>query len=215
MIFCSPSLKALPGVATTNLFNPAEVRMLPNGPVKELETQTHFVAILSLGIPSTIPRTSFFVETIWMPFASDNMNTFTGYSAADLEDADDVDANLPSLEFGTSLALLKPKTTSGWLAVNMNVIDQVSPAAEPEDAREYTHKLSLELNTTLGIFNWLPKGNWLRNVTAYATLGYVATGIPDEGDEIPKNTRVFLEDASPWSFWSGLAIPIAPIAPQP
>ena len=215
MLFCSPSLKALPSVAATNLFTPARVRMLPSGPTKELEPNASFAAILQVAIPSTIPRTSFFAEIIWLPFTSDNTNTFTGYSAADLENADDIDANLPTLEFGASFALLRPKTTRGWLAVNLDVIDQIGPAAEPEDAREYTHKLDLELDATLGIFEWLPKGNWLRNVTAYATLDYVATGIPDEGDEIPKDTRIFLEDASPWSFWSGLVIPIAPIAPQP
>lgn len=215
MLFCSPSLTALPSVVVTNLFGPASVRRLPNGPVNELNTEAHFAAILNVGIPSTIPRTSFFFEAIWLPFVGDDMNTFTGYTASDLEDADEVAANLPVLEFGVSFALIRPKTTNGWFGLSLDVIDQLSPAAEPEDAREYTHKLDLNLNAALGIFNWLPKGSWFRNVKAYGTLDYLATGIPDEGDEIPKNVRVFLKDASPWSFWSGLVIPIAPIAPQP
>lgn len=215
MLFCGPSFQFLPSVAVTNLFDPATVRLLPDGPEKELESEAHPAVALNVGIPSTIPRTSFFFQAIWLPFAGDDQNTFTGYTASDLEDADEISANLPVLEFGASFTILKRPTTSGWLGLKLNVMDQFGPAGEPEDAREYTHKLNLELDASFGIFNWVSRGNWFRNVTAYAALNYLVTGLPDEGDEIPKGVRVFQGDASPWSFWTGLVIPIAPIAPQP
>jgi hypothetical protein len=93
------------------------------------------------------------------------------------------------------------------------VIDQLQPAAQPNDARAYKHNLDLELHGVFGIFNWLPQGNWLKNVTAYVLLDYLVTGLPQEGDVVPKGEQLFLEDASPWSFWTGLVIPVAPLKP--
>lgn len=44
-------------------------------------------------------------------------------------------------------------------------------------------------------------------------MDYVATGLPDEGDEVPQGEQVFLEDESPWTFYAGLVIPVAPLDP--
>ncbi len=69
----------------------------------------------------------------------------------------------------------------------------IETIAEPDDASAYTHKLDLELGAGLGLFNWLPKGNWLKNVTGYVTLDYLVTGLPDEGDEAPQGALLYLE----------------------
>lgn len=63
----------------------------------------------------------------------------------------------------------------------------MSPAAQPDDARSYTHKLQLGWAGSWSIFKWLPKNNWLRNMTLSTSLQYVATGLPEEGDEVSKN----------------------------
>jgi hypothetical protein len=42
----------------------------------------------------------------------------------------------------------------------------------------YTHKLNLELDTAVAVFNRLPTGHWLRDVEIEGSLDYVATGLP-------------------------------------
>lgn len=217
MLLCAPKFTFLPSFTAQNLFDRATLVRLRNGlPVETVEQEAHtnFAMIFDVVIPSTIPRTSFFVELIWLPFADARENVFTGFAADDLEDAGDIGANAVILEFAVQFELLRTRLTNGWLAVDLDVIDQFGPAAQPDDERHYTHKLDLELDATFGIFNWMPKDNWLSNVKAYATLDFLVSGLPGAGDEVPKGERRFLEDASPWSFWAGLVIPVAPIAPN-
>jgi len=78
----------------------------------------------------------------------------------------------------------------------------------PEFKVEPTHKLNLELDTSLSVFNWLPEGRSLRGVELEGSFDYVASGLPKAG-EIANGTR-FLDDASPWSFSIVVVIPVAP-----
>lgn len=215
MLFCSPKLTFLPSVTFVPAFRHATVATLRNGvPVDtmEVETKAEPAAVLSLGIPSTLPRTRFFVTVYWLPFADARENAFTEYTADEL-DEEAVAANSPVLEVGASFTLLEKSRTNGWLSLDGSVLDQFGPAAEPAAESDYTHKLALELQATASVFRWLSKDNWLRNVEAYATLDYTATGLPDEGDVVPDGERLWLEDAGPWQVWVGLVVPVAPIAP--
>lgn len=70
------------------------------------------------------------------------------------------------------------------------------------------HKLNLELDTSLSVFNWLPEGRWLRGVDLEGSLDYVATGLARTGDDIG-GVRL-LDQASPWSLSIVCVLPIAP-----
>ena len=212
LILCTPKIVAQPGLVVTSAFEQPEVRMLATNEVVELESETHFVMIISAQIPTTIPRTTLFTQVQWMPFAGTGSNPFTGYTADELGE-DEVRDNPFVYELGASFTALKTAETDGWLALSAIVADQIGPAAEPDDAAIYTHKLIFSGNATISIFNWLPKDNWLSNVAAYTALDYVATGLPDTGDEVPDGARVFLDDASPWSWYAGVSLPIAPLEP--
>jgi hypothetical protein len=87
------------------------------------------------------------------------------------------------------------------------VVDKFSAAERPTDRRAYTHKLNLELDTSVSIFNWLPEGRWLRGVELEGSLDYVATGLARAGDRI--NGDRYLEDANPWSFSIVFVVPVA------
>jgi hypothetical protein len=89
------------------------------------------------------------------------------------------------------------------------VVDKFSAAERASDGRAYTHKLNLELDTSVSIFNWLPEGRWLRGVQLEGSLDYVATGLPRRNDEID-GVR-FLDNASPWSFSLVFVVPVAPM----
>jgi len=88
------------------------------------------------------------------------------------------------------------------------VVDKFSPAGRPTDRRAYTHKLNLELDTSLSVFKWLPEDRWLRGVELEGSLDYVATGLPRAGDRV--DGRTFVEKASPWSFSIVFVLPVAP-----
>jgi hypothetical protein len=89
------------------------------------------------------------------------------------------------------------------------VVDKFSSAERPTDRRAYTHKLNLELDTAVSIFNWLPEGRWLRGVELEGSLDYAATGLPKAGDRIDGGR--YLDRASPWSFSVVFVLPIAPL----
>lgn len=98
---------------------------------------------------------------------------------------------------------------------HFDVIDKLSPAAQPDDDRLFTHKLNFELDAAAAflVFSRLPEGSWLRNVEVEGSLDYVATGLPGAGDEVPAGEQLFLEDASPWGVSALLVVPVAPLDP--
>ena len=104
---------------------------------------------------------------------------------------------------------LPGERTGGWVGSHVDVVDKFSSAERPTDRRAYTHKLNLELDTSVSIFNWLPEGRWLRGVELEGSLDYVATGLPKAGDII--DGRRFVDKASPWSFSLVFVLPVAPM----
>lgn len=214
-VLCTPELKFEPTVTVENLFDPPRVVELEDGvpgDTVRLERETAFEMIFALDVPTEIPRVGLTLEAIWTPFEGTSENLFTGRTAEELGE-EEVTANPVELEAEVNLALLTPDETGGWLDVHFDVIDKLSPAAQPDDDRLFTHKLNFELDAALIVFNWLPEENWLRNVEVEGSLDYVATGLPEAGDEVPAGEQVFVDDASAWSFSALLVVPVAPLDP--
>lgn len=209
-ILCAPQLTVEPGVQVARVFGSTTVGQLPSGDVLELPREVEPVMIVSVEVPTEIPRISLALSLQWTPFAEDDDNPYTGYTADQLG-VEAIDANAAIADMGVSFQLLSFNQTKGVYATNLNLLDQFSPAREPDDARFLTHKLQLEWEGRWGIFKWLSKENYLHDVVLYTTLEYVATGLPDEQDEIPRGERVYLEDASPWGYYTGLRFPLAPL----
>ena len=185
-VLCTPEFKVEPTITFSNLFGSPRI-MRDDGSIYEEPRDTAFELILSLGLPTRASWLEFTVEAIVLPFDRDST---------------------PELEFETNFIWLPGERTRGWVSSHFDVVDKFSSAERPTDRRAYTHKLNLELDTAVSIFNWLPEGRWLRGVELEGSLDYVATGLPKAGDSI--NGGRYLDRASPWSFSVVFVLPIAP-----
>ena len=183
---CAPEFNVEPTITFTTLFNAPRI-IMDDGPTMRDRRETDFELILSFGLPTRIPWLAFTVEAIFLPFDADST---------------------PELEFETTFVWLPAERTRGWLSSHFDVVDKLSPAERPGDRRAYTHKLNFELDTSVAMFNWLPKG-WLRGVELEGSLDYVATGLPKTGDRV--GSIQFVDKASPWSFSVVFVLPIAPL----
>jgi hypothetical protein len=168
------------------LFGSPRVDSEDGFPSREGRT-TEFELILSMDLPTRVPWFGFTIEAIFLPFEREAT---------------------PELEFEANFTWLPSERTRGWVSSHVDVVDKFSAAERPGDRRAYTHKLNLELDTSLALFNWLPDGRWLRGVELEGSLDYVATGLPTAGDRV--GGLRFLDDASPWSFSLVFVLPIAP-----
>ncbi|MCA1561635.1 MAG: hypothetical protein LC753_04745 [Acidobacteria bacterium] len=185
-VLCTPEFKVEPTFTFTNLFGSPRI-VHDDGTVSREGRGPEFEVILSLGLPTRISWLEFTVEGIFLPF--DRNST-------------------PELEFETNFIWLPGERTRGWISSHFDVVDKFSPAERPTDRRAYRHKLNLELDTSVSIFNWLPEGRWLRGVELEGSLDYVATGLPRAGDRT--NGGRYLDKASPWSFSVVFVVPVAP-----
>ena len=185
-VLCAPEFQVEPTITFTNVFGSPRITG-DDGSVTREPRETEFEVILSLGLPTRLRWLEFTVEAI-LPFDRDST---------------------PELEFETNLVWLPGERTRGWVSSHFDVVDKFSSAERPTDRRAYTHKLNLELDTSVSIFNWLPEGRWLRGVELEGSLDYVATGLPKAGDII--DGRRFVDKASPWSFSLVFVLPVAPM----
>lgn len=185
-ILCAPEFKVEPTVTITNVFgSPRTVG--EDGTARREPVGTEFEIIFSVGLPTRVPWLEFTVEGIFLPF--DREST-------------------PELEFEANFIWLPAERTRGWVSSHVDIVDKFSAAERPTDRRAYTHKLNLEIDTSVSLFNWLPEGRWLRDVELEGSLDYVATGLPRTGDRV--DGLRFLDKASPWSFSIVFVLPIAP-----
>jgi hypothetical protein len=184
---CAPEFHVEPTITFTNLFGTPRVTADDRIVTRE-PRDTEFEVILSLGLPTRGRWLEFTVEAIFLPFDRDST---------------------PELEFESNFVWLPGERTRGWVSSHFDVVDKFSSAERPTDRRAYTHKLNLELDTSVSIFNWLPEGRWLRGVELEGSLDYVATGLPKAGDII--DGRRFVDKASPWSFSLVFVLPVAPM----
>ena len=209
---CAPELKIEPTATVESLFAPGRFEVVGDDAAvieaSQEERERVFELILAVGIPTTIPRVGFTVETIFVPFGETDLHPFTGATADRIGPIRD---NGIEVEFELNLDLVTPEQTDGWVESHFDIVDKFSPGARPGSTSVYTHKLNFELDTAFLIFNGLPDGNWLRNVEAEVSLDYVATGIPKAGDDF--GSVRWLTDASPWSISFVAVLPFAPLAP--
>jgi hypothetical protein len=186
-VLCAPEFNVEPTITFSNLFGSPRIAG-EDGIVARERRETEFEIILSLGLPTRVRWLEFTVEAIFLPFDRDST---------------------PELEFETNLVWLPGERTRGWVSSHVDIVDKFSSAERPTDRRAYTHKLNLELDTSVSIFNWLSEGRWLRGVEIEGSLDYVASGLPKRGDVI--GGRRYLDDASPWSFSVVFVLPVAPM----
>ena len=186
-VLCAPKFHVEPTITFTNVFGSPRITGGDGIGARE-PRETEFEVILSLGLPTRVRWLEFTVEAIFLPFDPDST---------------------PELEFETNFVWLSGERTGGWVSSHFDIVDKFSSAERPTDRRAYTHKLNLELDTSVSIFNWLPEGRWLRGVELEGSLDYVATGLPKAGDII--DGRRYIDKAGPWSFSVVFVLPVAPM----
>lgn len=187
-VLCEPALKLEPTVTVGNLIAPARVQDVTTGDTSTLPREAGLEVILALGIPTQVPRVKLTLESIFP-----------------------IPGSQPELEAELNLMLLTAEMTGGWVEAHFDIVDKLSPGERPGSEGSYTHKLDLELDVAFLAFNWLPRGNWLRNVELEASLDYLVTGLPRRGDVF--DAKRYLDDASGWSVSFLLVLPLAPLAP--
>jgi len=210
---CAPALTLQPAAIISHIIDRPRVRDLTTNTVTLLPKTTNLIIQAVLAAPTAIPRTSLLASFQWLPTAATGSNPFTEYTASELGTT--IHENEPSITLGALIALLKPRETMGWFGANGYIADNFGPAQKSSDANAYTHKLDVGLSALVNIFNWLPRGTWLRHAQAVVTLDYIATGLPKAGEDVPKGERVFLTDARPAKLLLGLSLPLAPLNPKP
>jgi len=182
---CAPDFKVEPTFTIANLVDRHRIVRVPGGQVERVTRKGSFELILALGIPTTVPRLEFTVESIL------------------IQGGEPVE-----LEFETNVILIAPEHTGGWVESHFDIVDKYSPGKRPANLDRYTHKLNVELDTALSLFRWLPPGHWLRGIEIEGSLDYVATGLARAGDRVGDDA--YLDHESPWSFSFVLVVPIAP-----
>ncbi len=182
---CAPEFKAEPTITFGNVFGRG--RIARDGTGARQARGVDFELILATDVPTRLSWLGFSAEAIFLPF--------------------DADAT-PELEFEAKFYWLHGSRTGGWISSHVDVVDKFSPNERPDIRRAYTHKLNLELDTSVAPFNRLPEGRWLRGVEVEASLDYVASGLPRAGDDTDDGR--LLGSASPWSISLVVVLPIAP-----
>jgi hypothetical protein len=199
-------------VIVSHLLGDPEVQSLADGSVENLPSTTNFEIILDLGVPTAVERLSLFTTIQWLPTAGAPANPFTEYTASQLGTSE-VRANIPSITLGARYTALKSSQTGGWVSLTPYAGDLFSRAGRPDSKSDYTHKLDLGIIAAIAPFSRLNSESYLHNLKLYATLDWVATGLPHAGDEIPQGERVFLTGARATSLILGVSAPLAP--PEP
>ena len=206
---CSPTLSFDIAANVSHIGMSPKVRSLSTGAVTSLPSTTNSELLLVISAPTAIPRTSLFTSVQWLPTANARRNPFTEYTASEIGDQS-IRANTLSATFGLSVTAIDDKLTKGWGTLAVYAGDLFSNAARPDDGSEYTHKLDLGLNATAKPFSRVsPKYTWVHGVSAFAILDLVATGLPKAGDEVPRGTRTFVDNAHALSLIFGIGLPLS------
>jgi hypothetical protein len=205
---CAPELKIEPTWTIENLG--ARPRVEIDGQVERAARETVFELIFALDVPTTIPRVGLTLEAIFIPFHGTSVHPFTGATAAEAG-RNEIRDNGIEIEAELNLDLFGTEQTGGWVSSHVDIVDQVSPGKTPRVGSVYTHKLDLEWDTAVHVFNRLRQGHWLRNVELEVSLDYLATGLPKAGDLVAGER--FLDKASPWSLSFVMVVPLAPLVP--
>jgi hypothetical protein len=139
---------------------------------------TEFNARFVTAIPLAIDRTTLVGIIQWTPFA---------------DNAAGGNANAPAFVYGPVINVLDQK----YWSFDVDGLFSYSPAATGNS--DYTHKFLVEGDFFLKVGRMMnAKSNW-GNLSAYAMLAYVVSGLPDG---VEARDRVVL--------LSGLSLPLAP-----
>ena len=190
-VLCEPDLKVEPTFTWENLFKAPRIEETDeqgNTVVQRAPRERVFETVIAVGVPTTIPRTSFTFEVIVKPF---------------------VKGASPELETELNLHWLRSEDTGGWVSSHFDIIDKYSPGGRPHNADRYTHKLNLELDTAVPFLKWTNKP-WLSEIEIEGSLDYVASGLPRAGDRF--GNAMYLDNASRWSFSLVFVLPLAPLS---
>lgn len=190
-VLCEPDVKVEPTFSWENLFKApriAETDDQGNTVIQRAPRERVFETVIAVGVPTTIPRTSFTFEVIVKPF---------------------VKGASPELETEWNLHWLRSEDTGGWVSSHFDIIDKYSPGGRPHNTDRYTHKLNLELDTAVPFLKWTKKP-WLSDIEIEGSLDYVASGLPRAGDRFGNVT--YLDNASRWSFSLVFVLPLAPLS---
>ena len=176
----APVMAQDPGNDETGFFR-APVFVLQPGlvtPFSEGAT-TEFNARVVTAIPLAIPRTTLVGIVQFTPFADKALGG---------------KANSPSFVYGPVVNLINQRLWS----FDVDGLFAYGPAATGND--DYTHKFLVEGDFSFKLGNALSSGNsqW-NNLSVYAFLAYVVTGLPDE---VESRDLMFL--------LTGLSLPLAP-----
>mgnify|MGYP001101279739 CR=1 FL=1 len=212
-LFLGPvELKFEPTYTIENFIKPPRIKSISQTGTPSVEqtgTEQVFEMIFSFGIETAIPRVGLTFETMWKPFTKTDENLFTGGTSTDL--GTEINDNYPEIESELNFSLFTFEQTRGWSDAHFDIVDKFSPAKRPYDKRNYTHKLNFELDIAFGIFQWIKKDCWLRDVELETSFDYIATGLPKKGDIFPEQGIEYLDNACPWAVSFLVVIPIAPL----
>lgn len=209
---CKPQLLLQPGLIRTHVINGPRVKSLSTGAITRIPGQTSSLIVLTGTAKTAIPLTSVFFDVSWLPNATAHANPYTQYTASEVG-AQNIRANSPAVDMGAFVSVLPKTKTDGLLTINLQVADQFSAAAQPNDQSGYTHKLDLTAIGDWSLFSRLGIP-YLKNVDVLTVFDYVATGLPKKGDEVPLGERVFLDNAHSASLELQLSFPLAPLFPK-
>jgi len=209
---CKPQLLFQPGLIRTHVITGPRVRSLTTSAITRIEGQTSSLIVFTGTAKTAIPLTSIFFNVSWLPNATAHANPYTQYTASEVG-AQNIRANSPAFDLGAFVSVLPKTKTHGLLTINVQVADQFSAAAQPNDQSEYTHKLDLTAIGDWSLFSRLGIP-YLENVDILTAFDYVATGLPKAGDQVPLGERVFLDDAHSASLMLQLSFPLAPLFPK-
>jgi hypothetical protein len=201
--FCQPEIEITPAITINNLLFRARVAELPDGVPQRETRETEFEFVLAADIPTRFPRLEFSIETHWTPFSNTDANPFTRRTADDLG-ASAIRDDPVELEFKSQFTLITEDQTSDWVARHFDLVDNFSAAQRPADRSTYTHKLDFEFDTSVSVFNWLPQERkWLRNIAVESLIDYMASGLPNAGDEVGGNSisTMQADGRSRWPLW--------------
>lgn len=209
-LVCTPDLAFEPTLSFENLAGGHRTATLQDGLAVDTvaaDRESTFEIVFAMGIPTEIPRVDLALEVIWAPFAATGENPFTGRTADELG-SDEIRDNPVELEGELNFVVMTPEETGGWIDAHFDVVDQFSPAEQPDAASVFTHKLNLELDVATAPFQRIESGTLVDEIEVEGSLDYMVTGLPRAGDRF--GDEVFLDDASPWSLSLVLVIPLTP-----
>lgn len=206
-LLCSPSLTLFPAFNRSPLVGAPRVQSLKDGSIHRLSATSNFEIALVGSVQTLVPRLGLLGSVSWTPYATEQGNPFTRYSASEVNTTYD-HANSPSVTLVVTGALIRSADTHGWFTLSAYAGDLYGPAQRPDDRSSYTHKVDLELVTNTYPFARLPRATWAHGMSVTLLLDHVATGLPHKGDEVPRGERVYLDSARPLTFVAGLSLPL-------